>query len=87
MQGFHAFTPRFSLSGAVGWLSLNIDDWDGDFLYWKADLNYRIGDGFNLSAGYQYTDIDITRDQRKRQRLSEYDLEYSGPSIHLSYGF
>ena len=47
-QGFYAFTPRVSVNGALGWLSLNIDEWDGDFLYWQADIDYRIGGSINL---------------------------------------
>ena len=46
-QGFYAFTPRVSVNGALGWLSLNIDEWDGDFLYWQADIDYRIGGSIN----------------------------------------
>lgn len=87
LQGFYAFTPRFSLSGALGWLSVDIDEWDGNFRYYKADLSYHIGGGFVASLGYQVTDIDATRTQAGPRRRSDYDIEFSGPSFHLSYGF
>ena len=61
--------------------------WDGNFRYYTADLSYRIGGGFVASIGYQLTDMDATRKQSRPRRRSEYDLEFSGPSIHLSYGF
>ena len=87
LQGFYAFTPRLALSGALGWLSVDIDEWDGNFRYYKADLSYRIGGGFVASVGYQLTDMDATRKQDKPRRRSDYEIEFSGPSIHLSYGF
>ena len=87
VQGFYAFSPRLSVSGALGWLSVDIDEWDGDFRYYKADLSYRFGGGFVASVGYQLTDMDVTRRDKRPLRRSDYDLEFSGPSIHLSYGF
>ena len=60
---------------------------DGNFRYYKADLSYRIGGGFVASVGYQLTDMDATRKQDKPRRRSDYEIEFSGPSIHLSYGF
>ena len=60
---------------------------DGNFRYYQIDFSYRIGGGFVASIGYQLTDMDATRKQSRPRRRSEYDLEFSGTSIHLSYGF
>lgn len=87
LQGFYAFTSRFSISGGLGWLSVDIDEWDGNFRYYKIDLSYRIGGGFVASLGYQVTDMDATRRDSNPLRRSDYDIKFSGPSLHLSYGF
>ena len=87
LQGFYAFTPHFAFSGSLGWLSVDIDEWDGDFRYYSADLSYRLGERFQVFLGYQHTDMDATRTQRRAARRSSYEIEFSGPSIHIGYGF
>jgi len=85
LQGFYAIDPRWSLTGSFGWMSANVDEWSGDFLYLHGRLQYRFADKLGLALGYQFTDIDISR--KKQRRQSEYDLEFSGPSLQLTYGF
>jgi hypothetical protein len=69
----------------MGWMSANVDEWSGDFLYLFGRLQFLFTDKFGLALGYQFTDVDVSRDQRRRK--SEYDMEFSGPSLQLTYGF
>jgi hypothetical protein len=66
-------------------MSANVDEWNGDFLNLNGRLQYLFANNFGMALGYQFTDVDVSRRQKRRQ--SEYDLEFSGPSLHLSYGF
>ena len=84
-QGFYAFSPRVAMLATVGWLSANYDDYDGSFLYMHARLHYRFDNGFGVSAGYQFTDIDLERD--KSNGKNKYELEFDGPTLLLSYSF
>ena len=84
-QGFYAITPRLGAAATVGWLSANYDDWDGDFLYLHARLHYRLKAGFGISAGYQFTDIDLTEEKSRGE--NEYDIRFDGPTVQLSYSF
>ena len=85
LQGFYALDSRWSLNGSLGWMSANIDEWSGDFLYLSGRVQFRFTDRLGVALGYQFTDVDVRRKQRNRQ--SEYDLEFSGPSLQLTYGF
>jgi len=85
LQGFYAINSRWAVSGSLGWMSANVDEWSGDFLYLNGRLQYLFANSFGMALGYQFTDVDVSREQNRRQ--SEYDMEFSGPSLHLSYGF
>ena len=85
LQAFYAITPRWAVMGNFGWLSANIDEWDGDFRYLNARTHYRFTERFGVSLGYQYTDVDVSR-ERERQS-SEYDMEFKGPAVQFTYGF
>jgi hypothetical protein len=84
-QGFYAFTPRFAGAATLGWLSANYDDYDGDFLFLHARLFYRFSGGFGVSVGYQFTDIELEHD--KSRGKNEYNIEFDGPTVQLSYAF
>ncbi len=85
LQGFYALDPRWSLTGGMGWMSADIDEWSGDFLHLYGRLQFLFTDKLGVALGYQFTDLDVSRDRRRRK--SQYDLEFSGPSLQLTYGF
>lgn len=85
MQGLYAISPKWTVSGTLGWLSLKYDDYEGAFTYIRARTNYRITDRFDLGLGYQYLDIDFTNN-RERGEVG-LDAQFSGPSLQLSYSF
>jgi hypothetical protein len=55
-----AATQRLALSVAGGWLSANVDSYEGDFIYAHLRANYQISEHFGVVLGYQRTNIDIT---------------------------
>ena len=69
----------------MGWLSANYDEYEGGYLFARMRANYRISDRFSLSLGYHYTDVDFTRDTRDKE--IEFNTQFSGPAVQLSYGF
>lgn len=76
---------RIVLAATFGWLSANIDDYEGDFVYGHLRAMYRFSDRFGVSLGYQHTDIDITQ-TRERSELN-YDLRFNGPTLAFTYAF
>jgi hypothetical protein len=85
MQGFYALTPKWALSATLGWLSMTYEDYDGSFTYLHARTSYQLTDRFGVSLGYQYIDIDLTRDRERGE--TGLDASFNGPSVVLSYGF
>ena len=85
MQGFYALTPKWALSATLGWLSITYDDYDGSFSYLHARTSYHFTDRFGVSLGYQYIDVDFTRDRERGE--TGFDASFHGPSLVLSYGF
>jgi len=85
ISGFYAFTSRWSVGAAAGWFSANVDEWDGQFIYLHARTHYRFTEHFGIGMGYQLTDVDVTRERQRRE--SEYDVKFTGPTLHLTYGF
>jgi opacity protein-like surface antigen len=84
-HGIYAFSPKWSVSGSVGWLSMNIDDYEGSFSYLSARLSYLLTDHLGLGLGYQYLDMDFSV-QRKNGEAGV-DIQFNGPSAYISYSF
>ena len=85
MQAFFAITPKWAVSGTLGWLSLAYEDYEGSFSYLHASTTYRITDRLDIGLGYQYLDIDFTNDRPRGDAGLE--AEFDGPSIKMSYSF
>lgn len=81
----YLITPRWEISGGLGWLSLNIDDFDGSYYFAEIGTEYRITDRFGIGATYQVSTVDVTVDDGAD--VDKVDVDFSGPSIYLSYGF
>ena len=78
-------SDRVVLSATFGWLSANVDDYEGDFIYAHLRAMYRFSDRFGLSLGYQRTDLDSTQ-TRERSEIN-YDLRFDGPTLAVTYAF
>jgi hypothetical protein len=83
--GRYAFTPKWSIEGAIGWLSANYEDYEGDYLFLTLLTEYRITDRFGVGITYQVSEIDVTHDKSRGE--DSFDIEQYGPSIFVSYGF
>ena len=81
----YAFTPRLALRGNFQWLSLKVDDYEGDLFALSSKLDYRVADKLGIGIGYSYFDLDVTIDYSRRE--DKYELDSSGPLIYLSLGF
>ena len=80
-----ALTDRWALRLNSGWLSANIDEYEGGFLYGHLRASYEITDRWGLSLGYQYTDVDVT--QNRRAGEISFDVQLAGPTLTTSYAF
>ncbi len=78
-------TQRWEVTADAGWLSLEIDDIDGSYIYLNIGTEYRFTDRFGIGASYQLSKIDVT--STNSDGLDAIDVEFSGPSIYLTYGF
>ena len=85
LQGFYAFTPRLAALASVGWFSASYDEYDGRFLYWHLRGHLLLTDHFGISLGYQVTDVDVSRDGKRR--YEEYEIDFTGPTLQLTLGF
>jgi hypothetical protein len=81
----YLITPRWEVMAGGGWLSLEIDDIDGNYTYLNFGTEYRITERFGVGAAYQLSKMDVT--STNSDGLDSFDVEFSGPSIYLSYGF
>jgi opacity protein-like surface antigen len=84
-QFFYSFSDRWAAMATLGWLSANVDDWDGDFLYTHARVGYRITDHLTFGVGYQYTEVDLKEEKSRGE--NEYKIQFTGPTAQLVYRF
>lgn len=89
--------PNFSLSGGyrlsenlywsadLGYLSLNIDKYDGEIFSVRTQLEWRPWKRLGIGAAYQFVELNLKVDEGRIEE--RYDLELNGPALFLSYGF
>ena len=85
IYGGYAFTPKFSVEAAFGWLSLEIDKYDGEILTAVVQGQYRFREHIGIGAGFRYIDTDLTIDGSNYK--DKYDVNYYGPFLFMSIGF
>jgi hypothetical protein len=85
LQGFYALSPKWGITGTLGWFSLNYEEYDGSFAYVNARVGYKLGDNFGVGLGYQYVDIDFSVERDRGE--AGFDMQFNGPSLHLHYSF
>lgn len=80
-----AFNDRWAMVADAGWLSANIDDYDGDIFAARISLDYWINENWGLGAGYTYVDLDLTVDERIFDQ--RYEVEYDSFFFYATFGF
>ena len=80
-----AITDRLAIHAVTGWLSANIDEYSGEFIYGHVRAMYRFADSLGVALGYQRTKVDVTQ-ERARSELS-FDAILDGPTLTLTYSF
>ena len=85
-QGFYALDDKWGLAVNLGWLSANIDNYEGGFAYLHARVGYSFTEHMDVNLGYQFTDFDLTV-QESGGREAEFDVSFHGPTLSLSYRF
>jgi hypothetical protein len=83
--GTYAFNKEWAVSGRVGWMSLNYENYQGDLLRANTVIDYRPFENFGLGLGYNFSELDITREQRLHSE--SFDMDFSGPILYLKAGF
>lgn len=85
LHGIYAINPRWAFYGTLGWLSANVDNWDGDYAYVHLRTDYRFSSGFGLVLGYQNVAVDVSHESDQIE--SVFDFNHHGPTLYLEYGF
>jgi hypothetical protein len=83
--GRYAFNSRWYGSVYGGWLSADFDQYSGDLFTLDAWVEFRATTRLGLGLGYLWSSIDVTVD--KTNKDEEYDVEFRGPLLYLSYNF
>lgn len=85
LYGTYAFNNKWAVNGRVGWLSMNYEEYSGDLLRANASLEYRPLKHLGLGIGYNFSELEVTRDQKLHSE--SFDLDFSGPMFYIKGGF
>jgi len=84
-SGFYAFNDKWSVLATAGWLSLTVDNIDGDFRYGHLRGQYQMTESLGLSLGYQWVSVGVT--ENLGNGVNFFDLEFTGATAALTYTF
>jgi hypothetical protein len=85
LSGGYRLGEKVYWSAEVGYLSLNINKYDGEIFSVRTQLEWRPWKRLGIGAAYQYVDLDLTVDEGRIEE--RYKLELDGPALFLTYGF
>lgn len=83
--GFYAFNDKWSVQGTVGWLSLGIDEYQGDFTYAHVRGQYQVTEKIGVSQGYQLVQVDV--EQEIRLGFRRFDVDFRGATAAITFAF
>ncbi|WP_298633477.1 hypothetical protein [uncultured Umboniibacter sp.] len=81
----HAFDDRLLLNLSAGWLSFNIDDYEGRILLSEASLSYRVTESASVAVAYQLNDINVSHYGDLLD--SNYNMTQGGPLLMIKWAF
>ncbi len=85
LSGGYRLAENLYWSADAGYLSLNIDKFDGEIFSLRTQLEWRPWKRLGIGAAYQFVDLNLKVDEGRIQE--RYDLELDGPALFVSYGF
>ena len=72
----HYLGKRFVLYGNLGYITFNLDDWEGNVASARLAIEHRTWKNFGFGVGYGYTDYDI--DTKSVDFLGKWQYNISG---------
>ena len=81
----HAFSDKWAVTADVGWLSANIDEYDGEILAARVNVDYWFNERWGLGAGYTYVDLNLTVDKDIFDQ--KYEVQYDSFFLYATFGF
>lgn len=81
----HAFNERLALWTDVGYFSLDIDNYDGDMLAARLNLEYWVKKKWGFGIGYNFVDLDLTVDKPVFDQ--QYDVSWNSYNVYFTMGF
>jgi hypothetical protein len=82
----YRISKRWAVTGRVNQLKLvNVDDAEGQFLDWHADIQYRWRKNFAVGLGYTQTNVELELSNVDEPFL--YNLDVKGPEIFFRASF
>lgn len=78
-------TRRFSLNASAHYLDASIDEVEGGYTAWHADVQYRAWRNLSFGAGYSHTRYRI--DSTDPDFSGYFNLKYSGPEAFVRVSF
>lgn len=91
--GYYAFSPRWLMQGRADIFSLEYEDYSGSLLNLNVAIEYQLAKHVGVGAGYRYVDLELTADKAldigsaTADVSGEFQYQYSGPTLYLSFGF
>jgi len=83
LLGFSARTylgKKFVLNGVLGYISFNLDDWEGSVASALVSVDYRAWKNFGFGLGYSYSSYDV--DALASDFLGKFEYTISGFTIY-----
>lgn len=84
-SAFHAFNDKWAVLATGGWLSLSVDEYEGNYRYLHLRGQYQINNAFGLTLGYQLVDIDV--EESLSNGRNRFDFGFSGLTAGVTYEF
>ena len=85
LSGSYRLSDHLYWSADVGYLSLNIDKYDGEIFSLRTRVEWRPWKRLGIGAAYQFVDLNLKVDDGRIEE--RYKLQLNGPALFLSYGF
>jgi hypothetical protein len=85
VDGTWRITRRFSLNGTFHYLTVHTSEADGDYMSWRANLQYRGWRNLAIGAGYFGTRFKV--DSTDTSFRGFLDMWYTGPEVFARVSF